>query len=479
MDNAIRTMTNNRWQHFLTNNKTIAGLIVLVAQMALNPGIALADDEQSKNALQSAANSQVQLETFDAVWNQVKTQYFDYERIEADWLDARETYRPQAENATTTELRRLLNIMLEMVGESHFLVLPPTDVSDPDDDQAGSGDEQDEADQERLATGLGVRLIDSALIVDRVGPANAGVIDTGWELLAVDDQSLTELVNKTLAIEDAKARARAQLILEATTNGLIGFPVAGDDLTLSIRTPEGEVKSVIANTDPEPVEMVRIGNLPGLAFSYRAEIQPLDDGCIGVVTFTTWVPELMDRFLESREELFACEGLIIDLRGNLGGVLSTMIPLTSHLVNETVLLGQLKREDARLDFRSFPRTVAADGQRIQPYAGPIAILIDSMSASTSEMFTAGMQALGRARVFGTQSPGMALPAQILPLANGDRLMYAFADYIDGQGRRIEGIGVPPDQAVEPTRAMLAAGDDPVLLAATRWMETKPVPENSE
>jgi len=150
-------------------------------------------------------------------------------------------------------------------------------------------------------------------------------------------------------------------------------------------------------------------------------------------------------------------------------VLTTMVPLTAHLVNEPVLLGQLKREDGRIDFRAFPRSVADDGRRLTPYSGPIAILIDSLSASTSEMFTSGMQALGRARVFGTPSPGMALPAQMLPLPNGDRLMYAFADYIDGRGRRIEGAGVTPDEVIETRRRDLIEGVDPVMDAAIAWL----------
>jgi carboxyl-terminal processing protease len=81
--------------------------------------------------------------------------------------------------------------------------------------------------------------------------------------------------------------------------------------------------------------------------------------------------------------------------------------------------------------------------------------------------------LGRARVFGTPSPGMALPAQMRPLPNGDRLMYAFADYIDGQGRRIEGVGVTPDVVVNIRRSDLASGNDPVMEAASAWLRSHP------
>ena len=460
---------NRVWR--FVRKRTLIGLLIVASQALLIPQSATALDDQADSTDGIATDRALQLESFDAVWDQVRTQYFDYARIESDWLEARETLRPRAAGASVTELRSLLNGMLERVGESHFVVLPPTEIHSSRNDADSDEDDSPLGSDTNLATGLSVLLIEDALIIDRVGEANAGRIEPGWELIAIGDQSLDAVIDNTLNTDDPLARKRAKLILEATANGRIGFPDQNEELVLTLRDAEGEVHTVTAHTEPEAVSIVQIGNLPGLAFSYRTEVRGNAENCVGIMAFTSWVPELMDRFLESRAELFACQSLIIDLRGNLGGVLTTMMPLTSHLVSEVTLLGQLKREDGRIDFRAFPRTVADDGSRIQPFNGSVAILIDSMSASTSEMFTAGMQALGRARVFGTQSPGMALPAQMLPLANGDRLMYAFADYIDGEGRRIEGVGVTPDETIEPSRAALLAGLDPALEAALSWLAT--------
>ncbi|MEE4330228.1 MAG: S41 family peptidase, partial [Wenzhouxiangella sp.] len=435
---------------------TIVGLMFLL--LSPLPAEAIGDD----TALETGAAA-IRLETFDQVWNQVRDQYFDYRRIEAEWLAAREELRPQAATATTAELRRLLNDMLERVGESHFTVLPPTGVNGPTD-----GDDP-ESITAGVATELNVRLIDGALIIIAVGQANAGQIEPGWELTAIGDRSLTSLIAETLSIEDPAARMRAQLVLEASVVDRIGFPSRDEALVLTLLDDTGAERQVTARTRNEAMRIVRIGNLPSLPFAYRAEQLGSGENCVGYLGFTTWVPELMDRFDESRDALFACQGLVIDLRGNLGGVLTTMMPLASHLFPEMVLLGQLIRDDGRIDFRAFPRRVDADGRRLTPYSGPVSILIDSLSASTSEMFTSGMQALGRARVFGTPSPGMALPAQMLPLANGDRLMFAFADYSDGEGRRIEGIGVRPDEIVEPDREAISSGEDAVLEAALAWL----------
>ncbi len=113
--------------------------------------------------------------------------------------------------------------------------------------------------------------------------------------------------------------------------------------------------------------------------------------------------------------------------------------------------------------------MSADLRPTRPFAGPLAILVDRQSASTSEIFAMGMQTLGRGRVFGETTPGMALPAVMLRLPNRDVLYHAFADFTDPNGVRIEGRGVIPDRPVALTRADLLAGRDLVQEAAVEWI----------
>jgi carboxyl-terminal processing protease len=107
---------------------------------------------------------------------------------------------------------------------------------------------------------------------------------------------------------------------------------------------------------------------------------------------------------------------------------------------------------------------------VEPYSRPLAILVDGMSASTTEMFTAALQALGRARVFGERTAGQALPAMATRLPNGDVLMHVIADFVAADGSRIEGTGVRPDELVPLNRADLSAGRDAPLSAALLWIE---------
>jgi carboxyl-terminal processing protease len=92
-------------------------------------------------------------------------------------------------------------------------------------------------------------------------------------------------------------------------------------------------------------------------------------------------------------------------------------------------------------------------------------MIDGLSGSTSEVFSAGMQEIGRAVIVGETSVGAALPSVFQKLPTGARFQYAIADFRTPKGVLIEGRGVIPDVTVRLTRKLLLKGGDPQLDAA--------------
>jgi carboxyl-terminal processing protease len=124
-------------------------------------------------------------------------------------------------------------------------------------------------------------------------------------------------------------------------------------------------------------------------------------------------------------------------------------------------LGEMKMREATLKFVIFPRA--------ETYAGPLAILLDAGSASTTEILAQGMQDLGRARIFGTRSAGAALPSDIVRLPNGDGFQFAQASYTSEKGKVLEGSGVTPDEEVRQSQEALLAGHDLVIEAAEAWI----------
>ena len=188
-----------------------------------------------------------------------------------------------------------------------------------------------------------------------------------------------------------------------------------------------------------------------------------------MIAWSAWFPVLSPTldtiFFANRD----ADALIIDLRGNPGGVIGMLAGISGHVLDTVVSLGALRSRSGLLRFSSNPRRVDGTGHRTTPFAGPIAIIVDEFSASTTEFFASGMQAIGRARIFGSTSAGQALPAAMGRLPSGDVLMHVIADHSDARGRRVEGIGVVPEQASPLRIADLRAGRDAALDAARAWI----------
>jgi carboxyl-terminal processing protease len=165
-------------------------------------------------------------------------------------------------------------------------------------------------------------------------------------------------------------------------------------------------------------------------------------------------------------------GIIIDLRGNPGGLAGMMMGIAGHFIAEPKSLGVMTSRHNVLKFPANPQVVSTTGKRVGTYAGPVAILVDRLSASASECFTGGMQSLRRVRVFGERTMGAALPSQFDKLPNGDLFIHATADFVTSDGTRLEGRGVIPDQVVPLTREALLAGRDPILDAALAWVDAQ-------
>jgi carboxyl-terminal processing protease len=191
---------------------------------------------------------------------------------------------------------------------------------------------------------------------------------------------------------------------------------------------------------------------------------------VGAIAFSVWMTAVAEPFAQAIDAYRHDDGLIIDLRGNPGGLADMIRGLAGHVLSEPASLGRMKMRDLELEFRVNPRRSTSDGRSVEPYAGPVAILVDDLTGSASECFAGGLQSLGRARVFGTTSLGEALPAVTRQLPNGDVLLYAVGDFVTATGERLEGKGVVPDETVPLTASALANGRDPVIDAALAWVD---------
>ncbi len=157
------------------------------------------------------------------------------------------------------------------------------------------------------------------------------------------------------------------------------------------------------------------------------------------------------------DELHDAPALIIDLRGNPGGVFPVRKAIASQLVGERALFMRYQLRD---EVQEAYLDVVAD-----PYRGLVVILVDELSASSSEEFAGSLQALGRATIVGSPTPGRCLVSNIVQLPGGGVLSYPFGQSQTPDGRVLEGNGVVPDVEVGLDRHLLLQGIDTQLEAA--------------
>ena len=401
------------------------------------------------------------VETFDAAWRTVRDSHFDKTLNGVNWDAVGAELRPKAAAARTVgELRGVIRDMLGRLGQSHFALLP------------ASADNASEAPRDTSGTpGFEVRLVNRDLLVTQVDPdggAAAAGVHTGWKLRSIDGAATSVLLESLPdTLEPRLMQVEAWRLTQMRLRGPSGSRAA-----LAFEDGSGTTVQKSVERRPEPGEPVTVGNLPTMYVrvrSHRAET-PVGRPA-GVIAFNVWMTAVDQPFQKAVDEFRNSDGIVIDLRGNPGGLAAMLMGISGHFIDERKPLGVMKTRDNELRFPVNPRRVSATGERVQPFAGPVAILVDGLSGSASECFAGGMQSLGRVRVFGQRSMGQALPALFTRLPNGDVLIHAYGDFVTADGTRLEGRGVVPDEPIALDRKDLLAGRDRTLEAALAWFDS--------
>jgi carboxyl-terminal processing protease len=384
---------------------------------------------------------QLQIDSFETVWTTVRDKHWDPRPGGLDWQAIHEEYRPLIDAATgDDQARAIVRAMLARLKETHFAIFAPGLAEEIANDE-GDG-----------TPGFEVRVLDAHVVITDVYPGSP--VHAGWEVLNAGKWEMPNLVEKLhadAAINEYALERAVQSRLTGTVGASKHFVFLDGSgervgLDLKLQTPRGELAG--------------FGNLPPqrVWFAFH-KIE--NTGFIRLTEFLD-LPRVIPAFGKAIQDCAKCEGLIIDLRGNPGGIGGMAMGMAGWLTErQDQQLGTMYMRGATLKFLINPRADA--------YTGPVAILVDGTSASTSEILAGGLQDLHRARIFGTRTAGAALPSVITRLPNGDGFQYAVANYISEGGLPLEGNGVTPDVEVRLTRASLLAERDAVADAALEWI----------
>ncbi len=352
---------------------------------------------------------------FDRVWDEVRRGYYDPGLHGVDWRAARAQFRPQALAAPDERaLYRVLNAMLDLLDDGHAAASPPAAVR------------RQEVQFARRAV-MGMTLMRGQSpddwTVERIrpgSPAEEAGIQLGWALNSVDGQPWGP------DVETFDGRP-VHLVLTDETGQL-------RETTLTPRIMDA-VQPFVADTSRPGVLVLRV--------------EQFDKG------LGPWMGSAL-------EGLPPDVDVVLDLRGNPGGrlweaesVLTCFLPRNQAWATRTGRTG-----------RAVVLRAAGDcGDRRDPLANPVAVLVDQGSRSAAELTPAALQEARRGIVVGERTGGSVLIAQETNLPDGGRLTLSRADFVTAGGTRLEKRGVTPDVAAPRTVAQRRAGDDPTLEAA--------------
>jgi carboxyl-terminal processing protease len=271
------------------------------------------------------------------------------------------------------------------------------------DDQWGSWGDGSSGQGRYAGVGLWLRGQGTTIRVAQVaagGPADKAGVQVGDELNAVD--------GRTLAGLDA---AQAAAALRGRTGTSVELSLRHGDGVRSVRLTRAVVSS------------------PAVTASMVGKV-----GRIVVPAFTQGVGR---QVREAARELRAkhATGLVLDLRGDPGGLLSEAVETASAFLDGGAVVTYTRRDE-------LAQRLNADGRG--DTTTPLVVLVDGSTASAAEVVAGALQDRGRAVVVGTRTFGKGTVQEPHRLADGSSLALTVARYTLPSGRSVEGVGIEPD-----------------------------------
>ncbi len=219
-----------------------------------------------------------------------------------------------------------------------------------------------------------------------------------------------------------------------------GVDVTGEDssnVVAMIKGEEGTEVTVTVYRDGEKIDFT----LKRAKIEMQTVEAKMLDNNIGYIQITEFDDVTVEQYSKAIEDLTnqGMEGLIVDLRDNPGGLLSSVCSMLDEMLPEGLIV----------------YTEDKNGQREEEYSDeehkftkPLAVLINGSSASASEIYAGAIKDYGIGTIIGTQSFGKGIVQRIIELGDGSALKLTISNYFTPNGNNIHKIGIEPDIVVE-------------------------------
>jgi carboxyl-terminal processing protease len=426
--------------------RRIFGAVALCAAIAL---VATAPSVAAPAHEPAALSQQDRVDIFEKVWRDIYDLYYDPAFHGVNWVQIHEQYLPKIRDSKDDDFYALLRRMTGELHDAHTRFYSP---------------EQWKRIKLHEHAGLGFTAADvdgkiAIAAVDWNSEAFRAGLKPGMIVQTIDGKPIAERIAEAAAAREASSSERADRLL--AYRDAFSAPVGSTAKIVLLRNDGSVFEAQVTARIYQNLPKVESRSLPS------------GEAYIGFDEFSRFSAKAFKRALQASRN---APGVIVDLRGNGGGELDPMIAIAGYFLNDKTLIAKYSTRNGKPiawfgGMVKLKLDVEAGQHGDAIYTGPVTLLVGPRTASASEIFTGGMQEIGRVKVIGTQTCGCVLGiTKPREMKGGGVLEISESMWMTPKGRKLEGDGITPDKIVAPTIADLQQKRDPVLAEAEKSLQ---------
>lgn len=349
---------------------------------------------------------------FDKTWKAVKANFYDAKLNEQDWNRWKKHYKDKIK--TDADANVAINTMLESLDDPYSRYL----------DKKNYADQTTSIDSKITGIGVNITSIDGKTYVVSV------IEDTPAFYAKIKKEDIILKVNGK-DISGMKASEVADMV-RGPENSVVELTILRNKTLIKKKILRREIKIKTVKSSIEK----NIGYIQVLSF-------------IGTTT--------SDEFLQALEKTSNTDGLIIDLRGNTGGLLPNAVFIANLFIDKGNIVSIVGRN-------GYKRNIYAQDMNFTVHK-PMLILVDGASASASEILSGALKDYHKAKLIGTKTFGKGMVQKIMPMPNETGLNLTIAKYLTPSGHDINKKGITPDIEVKVSEKDIFKRHDTQLIKA--------------